>query len=97
MLIRLSSLVSLPLEQTQSALNEQVEESQRLANEEKSLTNEEKRLANEEKRLANEAEAQRQRIVQSEADMRANFVASSLRRMESGEIPFDEAIFNLLN
>lgn len=72
--------------QTQAALNEQMVEKQRLANEEK-------RLANEEKRLANEAEAQRQKIV----NMRAAFVSSRLRLMESGEIEFDQAIFQVLN
>ncbi|KAG6021552.1 hypothetical protein E4U19_005626 [Claviceps sp. Clav32 group G5] len=80
------SLVSLALAQTQSALNEQMVEKQRLANEEK-------RLANEEKRLANEAEAQRQKIV----NMRAAFVSSRLRLMESGEIEFDQSIFQVLN
>ncbi|KAG5946256.1 hypothetical protein E4U60_004398 [Claviceps pazoutovae] len=94
------SLVSLALAQIQSALNEQMVEKQRLANEEKRLANEEKRLANEEKRLANEekrlaneAEAQRQKIV----NMRAAFVSSRLRLMESGEIEFDQAIFQVLN
>ncbi|KAG5941295.1 hypothetical protein E4U59_001810 [Claviceps monticola] len=73
------SLVSLALAQTQSGLNEQMVEKQR--------------LANEEKRLANEAEAQRQKIV----NMRAAFVSSRLRLMESGEIEFDQAIFQVLN
>ncbi|KAG6261737.1 hypothetical protein E4U48_007601 [Claviceps purpurea] len=91
------SLVSPALEQIQSALNEQMEEEkQRLANEEKSLANEAKSLANEEKRLANEAETQRQRNIQTIADIRAKFVTSTLRRMESGEIPFDGAIFKSL-
>ncbi|KAG6134038.1 hypothetical protein E4U12_002438 [Claviceps purpurea] len=80
------SFVSLAVAQTQAALNEQMVEKQRLANEEK-------RLANEEKRLANEAEAQRQKIV----NMRAAFVSSRLRLMESGEIEFDQAIFQVLN
>ncbi|KAG6099534.1 hypothetical protein E4U31_004380 [Claviceps sp. LM219 group G6] len=80
------SFVSLALAQTQAAMNEQMVEKQRLANEEK-------RLANEEKRLANEAEAQRQKIV----NMRAAFVSSRLRLMESGEIEFDQAIFQVLN
>ncbi|KAG6053945.1 hypothetical protein E4U17_004223 [Claviceps sp. LM77 group G4] len=80
------SFVSLALAQTQAAMNEQMVEKQRLANEEK-------RLANEEKRLANEAEAQRQKIV----NMRAAFVSSRLRLMESGEIEFDQSIFQVLN